>query len=340
MKLGFYFLLLISVSTLIHGQTTVPITNSNFDANYSGGAGSTNISGWTKSPSSNYWQTQGGYGDKSGYVGLAFFSAGVTSLSGTLSQTLTTQIAPFRKYTLSFIIFDSPSSGMNITAGKGSRLYAGSSLIPWSTSSKPFPSTKGTTWTYTANSGTLGANNPDFLKIEFFAQTSPAFSGYGSEGVWYDNVLLTVEQDSPLIDWRATQLESATSTGDAADTADPDQDGVVNLAEYALGGDPNTPNTANIPKAVNRNGVASITFQADSSKADIIYTVQGSPDLSSDSWQDIAKVELGGQCQPIEGRSTVTDTGNGVRMVEVQISPSNPTKSFYRLLLSKFDSTL
>ena len=46
---------------------------------------------------------------------------------------------------------------------------------------------------------------------------------------------------TPLENWRQRHFETATNTGNAANTADPDQDGLVNLVEYAFGLNPLTP---------------------------------------------------------------------------------------------------
>ncbi len=84
--------------------------------------------------------------------------------------------------------------------------------------------------------------------------------------------------------WRTTHFGSAANSGDAADAADPDADGVPNLLEYALGGDPDS--------AASRPGTGvgvsefHLAIAFDRLRGDVTYTVQGSNDLVS--WTDLA----------------------------------------------------
>jgi cyclophilin family peptidyl-prolyl cis-trans isomerase len=49
---------------------------------------------------------------------------------------------------------------------------------------------------------------------------------------------VTVLSSNPLVAWRQTNFSTTADTGSAANLSDPDADGIVNLLEYALGGDP------------------------------------------------------------------------------------------------------
>jgi hypothetical protein len=59
------------------------------------------------------------------------------------------------------------------------------------------------------------------------------------------NVLLPIDL------WRLNNFGSSANTGNAADSADPDHDGLANLIEYALGLNPNTPNPDPITWSLN-----------------------------------------------------------------------------------------
>ncbi len=58
---------------------------------------------------------------------------------------------------------------------------------------------------------------------------------------------LTVLVASPLDSWRLANFGSSANTGNAADTADPDADGLPNLLEFALGSNPMQPSSGSLP---------------------------------------------------------------------------------------------
>lgn len=101
--------------------------------------------------------------------------------------------------------------------------------------------------------------------------------------------------------WRQAYFATTTNTGDAADNADPDADGIVNLLEYALATDPTTPSAAAYTLQFS-NGVLQLTFNR-VADASLTYTVQGSTDLTTwaDLWSSTGSANLAG---PV----TVSDT--------------------------------
>ena len=89
---------------------------------------------------------------------------------------------------------------------------------------------------------------------------------------------------TPLQQWRLTNLGDSENTGDAADTFDKDGDGVVNLLEYALGGNPNIPDRSILPTTAGNPLSISFTRIDD---AGITYSVEASSTLAPDSWTSI-----------------------------------------------------
>ena len=77
--------------------------------------------------------------------------------------------------------------------------------------------------------------------------------------------------------WRMQHFDTITPAGDAADNADPDFDGINNLLEYALGGDPGSAHYA--PRPVGE--IAGSLFQITYLRAahDLTYQVETSTDL-------------------------------------------------------------
>ncbi len=86
--------------------------------------------------------------------------------------------------------------------------------------------------------------------------------------------------------WRQQFFGTTLNSGNAADSADPDGDGVRNLAEYALDTLPNSSVSAANPSAQVVSNRLQLTFLR--AKADVNYLVEASGDLSSGSWQTIA----------------------------------------------------
>ncbi|MCC5790855.1 MAG: S8 family serine peptidase [Opitutales bacterium] len=84
---------------------------------------------------------------------------------------------------------------------------------------------------------------------------------------------------TPLEQWRIDNFGTDDPTGIVADLADPDGDGIPNLLEYALGGDPLVANPAIRPTLVVDEGLTQFSFFR--AVADLDYHVEYSFDLNS-----------------------------------------------------------
>lgn len=83
---------------------------------------------------------------------------------------------------------------------------------------------------------------------------------------------------APLSTWTSDNFTAAQiSSGQSAPDADPDLDGLKNLAEYALGTNPNQPTPAMTP-ALGANGF-SLTFTRPKDLPDVTYAAESSTDL-------------------------------------------------------------
>ncbi len=78
--------------------------------------------------------------------------------------------------------------------------------------------------------------------------------------------------------WRQTHFGSSEATGDAANDADPDADGVPNLLEYALAGDPMVAEQDLLPVATVVDGKLTLAFDR-ISDGTLLYEVLASSDL-------------------------------------------------------------
>ena len=122
---------------------------------------------------------------------------------------------------------------------------------------------------------------------------------------------------STLQAWRYLYFGTSANSGLAADTADPDRDGMTNLLEYALGTDPTSAASVVRPTLGRSGNFLILSFIR--LKSDVTYLVEGSSDLTT--WSTLA-TNAGSVGQSV----TVTDT--------VAIPTSNPPRRFLRLRIT------
>ena len=189
----------------------------------------------------------------SGYDSLALRSRAGSGLTNTLSLGGHTDLS---------LVFGSPAkngayqllslgAGGVLSGGFGSVTLAGSHTGPLGRS--------GTVW-----SGSSGG---------------ATFSFDESTGVL--TVTGGVSPTSPLEDWRQTYFGTTANLDDAADTADPDGDGLANLLEYATGTAPDVANAS--PVVIGKSGDGQfLTLSFDRiNDPSITYTIEAGNDLAA-----------------------------------------------------------
>ncbi len=148
---------------------------------------------------------------------------------------------------------------------------------------------------------------------------------------------VTVNAASPANAWRFQNFATTANTGNAADTADPDKDGLTNLAEYASGLNPNAPTTAPVASVV--AGRLALTFSRNTAATDVTLTVRGA-EAAGGPWTDFASSVNGAATVALVGGVSVSETGAGAnRTLEVRdlyatTDPAHPRR-FLRLLISR-----
>jgi autotransporter-associated beta strand protein len=145
---------------------------------------------------------------------------------------------------------------------------------------------------------------------------------------------------SAIESWRQLHFGTTGDTGDSADDADPDQDGLINLLEYALGTLPDGETADAAPAVTLTGGRLTLAFTRNTAAVDVVLTVQAGDDLAAQTWEPIARSAGGApfsdliQEQP--SGAQVLDSGSGaVRAVQVsdlhQVDDPLHPKRFLRL---------
>jgi poly(3-hydroxybutyrate) depolymerase len=157
-------------------------------------------------------------------------------------------------------------------------------------------------------------------------------SGTEASTLKIDNLVLSdFTVASPYGSWLSSsfapsELASAAFSGEAAD---PDGDGIANLLEYALGGNPKTANPAIAPVIASVANYLQLTFSR-IAPTDLTYVVESSTNLAA--WVPIATLSAGGTSWT--GTATVVESGSGATRNVTVTDPalqSAQTKSFLRL---------
>jgi hypothetical protein len=121
----------------------------------------------------------------------------------------------------------------------------------------------------------------------------------------------------PIQQWRYTHFATHANTGEAADLADPDHDGSVNLIEYALTGNPHAAATGHLPRGHLRGGKLTLIFERNLTATDLNLTVQAA-DTPAGPWSDLASSINGTPFNALITGAEVADAGTGdTRLVEI-----------------------
>jgi alpha-tubulin suppressor-like RCC1 family protein len=125
---------------------------------------------------------------------------------------------------------------------------------------------------------------------------------------------LTGSGPTPIELWRQQNFGSSSNTGAGADLADPNANGIVNLIEYALGGNP-----MGNPSGLARQPVISLTpaqflrltFDRTVARTDVTLVVQVTEALDGLNWYDLAESANGAPFAIVSGSGTATATETG-----------------------------
>jgi autotransporter-associated beta strand protein len=134
-----------------------------------------------------------------------------------------------------------------------------------------------------------------------------------------DVVLRLAAAANSYTDWRLLKFGTVENTGNAADTADQDSDGLTNLAEYALGLNPSLFDSS--PGGVDLNGsVLEYRYSRSLSarNSGVVYLAEWSDTLADNDWSTANVTE------------TILSTSGDLEAVKATV-PATGTKRFIRL---------
>ena len=116
------------------------------------------------------------------------------------------------------------------------------------------------------------------LIIDGTSRSAGVYNSSNSGGAITGNGSIEVAASPAYLAWAATNGLGGSSGKDPSPAADPDGDGAMNLAEYGLGTIPNDPSSFPVCTSDITNNRVTISFLR--ARTDVIYTVEGSSDLS------------------------------------------------------------
>lgn len=90
---------------------------------------------------------------------------------------------------------------------------------------------------------------------------------------------------TPLHLWRQTHFGTSANEGPAADTEDPDGDGVPNLLEFASGTPPRAPQPRPLTLSAPRDGSVEVLWSRNATLGNVTLSLQWSDTLASESWR-------------------------------------------------------
>jgi autotransporter-associated beta strand protein len=138
---------------------------------------------------------------------------------------------------------------------------------------------------------------------------------------------------TPIETWRQAKFGSPANSGNGADGADPDKDGIVNVMEYGLNMNPNISSQVGLPTFSTPAGSGVISFGRNLAATDVAYIVQASSNLTT--WTNLATRAAGsGSWSSVAPGAVVTDPGSGAVTVKDNVTVAAEPTRFMRVIVS------
>lgn len=159
-----------------------------------------------------------------------------------------------------------------------------------------------------------------------------------------DTVTITVEPPESYNTWQGEHftLQELGNPAISSDEADPDYDGLANLIEYALGGNPREPSGASRPMPAIDGAHFSFLFKRIPARTDLIYEVIAADNLNG-SWTVIARSVGGDPFSDVDGGTeSISESGSeiiSVSIVDATPISMSPSGRFMRLRIIRDDGS-
>jgi hypothetical protein len=238
--------------------------------------------------------------------------------------------------TASTTVFD--QANFHLPTNIGPAVNAGPALSgsgPWnldatvSDDSRPAP--LATLWQPEGGVNFTNSSSPD-TAVSFDESGSYLLRLTASDGAitTFDDTTANVTAGSPLLAWRNLHFGTTDGTGDAANLADKDGDGLENLIEYALLTSPAQSNPspftiASVP------GQITLTLGRDPSRNDVSVFIESTSALTG-AWSTIASSSAGGPFISSVPEATVGESATDPVAVTIAVNTSGgPPARFFRV---------
>jgi hypothetical protein len=216
--------------------------------------------------------------------------------------------------TISFLALPSAPSGLTATPGANSVTLAWNAVTDAASYTVKRAASPGGPYTNLAT----GLTAPAFTDTTATAGTTNCYCVTASNlvGEGAASAEISAAPWTVLQGWRQQYFGTPANSGNAADTADPDGDGVNNLAEYALGTLPNSAASGANPAGEVFANRLRLTFLR--ARSDVTYVIEATNTLTAGPWETLA-TNPGAVGESV----TVTDT--------VDLGPVTNPRRFLRL---------
>ena len=96
----------------------------------------------------------------------------------------------------------------------------------------------------------------------------------------------------PISGWRQTHFGSSSTNGIAAEAADPDQDGIANILEYALGMSPTAATSHQLPQPILTGSFVELSFTQPAGISGLSYIGEYSTTLAPTAWLPLPNTSI------------------------------------------------
>lgn len=200
--------------------------------------------------------------------------------------------------------------------------------------------------------GAINGDGPEIYQPSCFTREGVAHIGFLAYDSWLKGGTPVYFVHAPaseiavpntIASWQAFRFgeENITPANEAAlwgANADPDHDGLPNLAEYAFNTLPDVADGAGVVTVTTSGGLLAISFPRNPLNTDLTYAVEVTGTLSADDWTEIA-ASVGGSVTAAgpSGAAAVSESPEGAMQrvtVTDQASAAGASRRFMRLRLT------